>query len=31
MFRYMIGNKSLLSEFEKKAGPNVSYGDDNIG
>ncbi|KAL8133914.1 hypothetical protein AgCh_009107 [Apium graveolens] len=28
---HMTVNKSLLSEFVKKAGPNVSYGDGNIG
>ncbi|KAL8118050.1 hypothetical protein AgCh_015809, partial [Apium graveolens] len=28
---HMTGNKSLLSEFERKAGPDVSYGDGNIG
>ncbi|KAL8132980.1 hypothetical protein AgCh_008446 [Apium graveolens] len=28
---HMTGNKSLLSEFEKKAGPDVSYGDGNVG
>ena len=28
---HMTGNKSLLSEFEEKAGPSVSYGDGNIG
>ncbi|KAK1372595.1 hypothetical protein POM88_028788 [Heracleum sosnowskyi] len=28
---HMTGNKSLLSDFEKKAGPKVSYGDGNIG
>ena len=27
----MTRNKSLLSEFEEKAGPSVSYGDGNIG
>ena len=27
----MTGNKALLSEFVEKAGPNVSYGDGNIG
>ena len=27
----MTGNKSLLSEFEEKAGPAVSYGDGNLG
>ena len=27
----MTGNKSLLSEFEEKAGTMVSYGDDNVG
>ena len=27
----MTGNKALLSEFERKAGPAVSYGDGNIG
>ena len=27
----MTGNKSLLSEFEEKAGPTVSYGDGNKG
>ena len=26
----MTGNKDLLSEFERKAGPAVSYGDGNI-
>ena len=28
---HMTGNKSLLSRFEKKAGPAVSYGDGNTG
>ncbi|KAK1359193.1 hypothetical protein POM88_043667 [Heracleum sosnowskyi] len=28
---YMTGNKALLSEYEEKAGPTVSYGDGNIG
>ena len=28
---HMTGNKSLLSEFEEKAGPAVSYGDGNLG
>ena len=27
----MTGNKSLLSEFEEKAGPAVFYGDGNLG
>ena len=27
----MTGNKSMLSEFEKKAGPAVSYGYGNKG
>ena len=27
----MTGNKSLLSRFEKKAGPVVAYGDGSIG
>ena len=27
----MTGNKALLSDFVEKAGPNVSYGDGNIG
>ena len=27
----MTGNKSLLSEFEEKVGPAVSYGDGNLG
>jgi len=27
----MTGNQALLSEFEEKAGPVVSYGDGNIG
>ena len=27
----MTGNKSLLSRFEKKAGPAVAYGDGSIG
>ena len=27
----MTENKALLSEFERKAGPSVSYGDGNIG
>ena len=27
---HMTGNKSLLSEFERKAGPDVSYGDENV-
>ena len=27
----MTGNKTLLSEFEEKAGPAVSYGDGNLG
>ena len=28
---HMTGNKSLLSEFEEKVGPTVSYGDGNLG
>ncbi|KAK1399686.1 hypothetical protein POM88_009549 [Heracleum sosnowskyi] len=28
---HMTGNKALLSDFEEKAGPKVSYGDGNIG
>ncbi|KAK1397946.1 hypothetical protein POM88_007809 [Heracleum sosnowskyi] len=28
---YMTGNKALLSEYEEKVGPTVSYGDGNIG
>ena len=28
---HMTGDKTLLSEFEEKAGPTVSYGDGNIG
>ena len=28
---HMTGNKSLLSEFVRKSGPDVSYGDGNIG
>ncbi|KAL8114183.1 hypothetical protein AgCh_021150 [Apium graveolens] len=28
---HMTGNKSLLSEFEKKVGPDVYYGDGNVG
>ncbi|KAL8124540.1 hypothetical protein AgCh_012259 [Apium graveolens] len=28
---YMTGYKSQLSEFKEKAGPNVSYGDGNLG
>ena len=28
---HMTGNKALLSDYEKKAGPKVSYGDGNIG
>lgn len=28
---HMTGDKTLLSEFEEKAGPIVSYGDGNIG
>ncbi|KAL8148605.1 hypothetical protein AgCh_005820 [Apium graveolens] len=28
---HMHGNKSLLSEFERKVGPDVSYEDGNIG
>jgi len=28
---HMTGNKTLLSEFEEKAGPVVSYGDGNLG
>ena len=27
----MTGNKALLSDYEEKTGPNVSYGDGNIG
>ena len=27
----MTGNKSMLSEFEEKVGPAVSYGDGNLG
>ncbi|KAL8124524.1 hypothetical protein AgCh_012243 [Apium graveolens] len=29
--RHMIGYKSLLSEFEEKDGPRISYGDGNLG
>ncbi|KAL8125144.1 hypothetical protein AgCh_012717 [Apium graveolens] len=28
---HMTGNKSQLSEFERKVCPNVSYGDGNVG
>ncbi|KAL8133942.1 hypothetical protein AgCh_009127 [Apium graveolens] len=28
---HMTGNKSLLSEFEKKVGPDIYYGDGNVG
>ncbi|KAL8121454.1 hypothetical protein AgCh_018256 [Apium graveolens] len=28
---HMTGYKSLLSEFEEKVGPSVSYGDGNLG
>ncbi|KAL8125807.1 hypothetical protein AgCh_013190 [Apium graveolens] len=28
---HMTGTKSLLSEYEEKAGLMVSYGDDNVG
>ncbi|KAK1403406.1 hypothetical protein POM88_003011 [Heracleum sosnowskyi] len=28
---HMTGNKALLSEYEEKVGPTVSYGDGNIG
>ena len=28
---HMTGNKDLLSEYEEKSGPTVSYGDGNIG
>ncbi|KAL8125285.1 hypothetical protein AgCh_012825 [Apium graveolens] len=28
---HMTGYKSLLSEFEEKASPRVSYGDENLG
>ena len=28
---HMTGDRSLLSEFEEKAGPDVSYGDGNLG
>ncbi|MGI4673371.1 hypothetical protein ACR2XN_28305 [Klebsiella pneumoniae] len=28
---HMTGNKALLSEFEEKAGPVLSYGDGNLG
>ena len=28
---HMTGNKSMMSEFEEKAGPAVSYGDGNLG
>ena len=27
----MTGNKALLSDYEEKAGPKVSYGDGNVG
>ena len=27
----MTRNKALLAEYEEKAGPNVSYGDGNVG
>ncbi|KAL8098289.1 hypothetical protein AgCh_031161 [Apium graveolens] len=29
--RHISGYKSLLLEFEEKAGPSVSYGDGNLG
>ncbi|KAL8147581.1 hypothetical protein AgCh_005049 [Apium graveolens] len=29
--RHMTVNKALLSDFVEKAGPGVSYGDDNMG
>ncbi|KAL8123991.1 hypothetical protein AgCh_011840 [Apium graveolens] len=28
---HMTGNKDLLSDFVEKAGPGVSYEDDNMG
>ncbi|KAL8155122.1 hypothetical protein AgCh_000496 [Apium graveolens] len=28
---HMTGYKSMLSEFEEKAGPSISYGDGNLG
>ncbi|KAL8155610.1 hypothetical protein AgCh_000848 [Apium graveolens] len=28
---HMTGKKALLSDFVEKAGPGVSYGDDNMG
>ena len=28
---HIAGYKSLLSEFEEKVGPSVSYGDGNLG
>ena len=28
---HITGNKALLSDFEEKAGPGISYGDGNIG
>ncbi|KAL8133863.1 hypothetical protein AgCh_009070 [Apium graveolens] len=28
---HMTGYKSLISEFEEKAGPNISYGDGKLG
>ena len=28
---HMTGYKFLLSEFEEKVGPSVSYGDGNLG
>ena len=29
--RHMTGDKALLSHFEEKAGPMVTFGDDSIG
>lgn len=29
--RHMVGDMALLSQFEEKAGPLVTFGDDRIG
>ena len=29
--RHMTGDMALLSQFERKAGPLVTFGDDSIG
>lgn len=31
MPRHMTGDKTMLSQFKEKAGPIVTFGDDNKG